>query len=133
VTGDAYVEVRACDAFGNTTLVISPRFTILLAGTPVLDSVPGQARLHPPHPNPCNPAAEISFELPQTTRAEVSVYDLRGRLMRRLMDSDLPAGHHTVVWRGRDGSDRPAAAGVYAVVLRTGTGFHQVQKVVLIP
>lgn len=132
-TGSATLEINATDAFGNKTIAYSPTFTILILGTPSPAVTPSQTRLLPPHPNPCNPATEIICELPQASRAELSIYDLRGRHVRHLLSGDLAAGRHSVIWRGRDDAGRPAPAGIYAVVMRTDTGVRQVQKVVLIP
>lgn len=51
----------------------------------------------------------------------ITVHDLRGRMVRRLLaGSDLAAGEHLLEWDGRDASGRAVAAGVY--LLRAGSG-----------
>jgi hypothetical protein len=65
------------------------------------------------HPNPFNPNTTIAFELPVATHAVVEVFDVRGRSVKRLLDRDLAAGRHDVVWDGRDRRGRSAASGVY--------------------
>lgn len=66
------------------------------------------------HPNPFNPVTEIHYELPACTRVELSVYDVSGRVVRRLVDGSLEgAGRHGVKWDGRDDSGAPVASGVY--------------------
>ncbi len=64
-------------------------------------------------PNPFNPRTEVSFTLEAPGRVRLAVYDVSGRLVRRLIDNELPPGRHTVVWDGRDGDGGPAASGVY--------------------
>lgn len=68
-------------------------------------------------PNPFNPATTIAFDIPQkgNTRYPVtlSIFDIRGRTVRILLDESLPAGRHRVVWNGRDGFGRPVSSGVY--------------------
>lgn len=50
------------------------------------------------------------------------VHDARGRRVASLLDEALPAGPHTIEWRGRDTSGQPVAAGVYFVRLVTDEG-----------
>lgn len=64
-------------------------------------------------PNPFAPATTLSLELPAAGRTKVAVYDVQGRLVKRLLDGWLPAGRHGVAWDGTDAHGRRAAAGVY--------------------
>lgn len=45
----------------------------------------------------------------------MQVYDLRGRLVRTLVDETRSAGEHSVTWNGTDGADRSVASGSYVV------------------
>lgn len=49
-------------------------------------------------PNPFNPATEIRFVLGEDSRVLVEIFNLRGQRIDTLMDNDLPAGPHGVVW-----------------------------------
>ncbi len=83
--------------------------------------IPTAFALHPCYPNPFNPATTIRFDLPQSARVELEIYDVGGRLVHRLVASEVfPAGRHEVLWRGQDTDDRPAAAGVYFYRLLAG-------------
>jgi len=64
-------------------------------------------------PNPFHPSTVISLELPTGGATRVEVYDLQGRLVKRLVNGWLPAGHHGVTWDGTDGAGRRTGAGVY--------------------
>jgi hypothetical protein len=64
-------------------------------------------------PNPFSPATTISLELPSAGRTRVAVYDIQGRLVKRLLDHWMPAGAHGIAWDGTDDHGRRAAAGVY--------------------
>ncbi len=64
-------------------------------------------------PNPFNPQTTIRFSLPEGGRTRLAVFDIRGRLVTKLVDGDLPAGAHAVVWDGRDGRGAPMGSGVY--------------------
>lgn len=74
----------------------------------------------PNAPNPFSYSTSIAFSLPTTTVVEVSVYDLRGREVRRLVDESFDAGEHRISWDGRDGVGERVAAGTYFYRLRAG-------------
>jgi hypothetical protein len=80
----------------------------------------GAATLAQNYPNPFNPSTMISFELPSRTHALLRVYDVRGTLVRTLVDENLPAGPQTAVWDGADDHGAPAASGVYFYRLEAG-------------
>jgi len=71
-------------------------------------------------PNPFNPVVTIRFGLKVGARANLDVFDLRGRRVRRLVDGYLEAGVHELAWRGRDDGGRGTASGVYFLKLSAG-------------
>lgn len=85
------------------------------------------------YPNPFNPSTMISFSVAEGNREKVSleVFDLRGKLVRRLVDSEKDGGRYSVFWDGTDASGQRAPSGVYFYRLRAG-GFSQVRKMVLL-
>lgn len=85
-----------------------------------LTAVPTVYRLYPNAPNPFNPTTAIRFDLPQPGRAVLRVFDLRGRLIRVLLDTGLPAGRHTVTWDGRDRNGIAVSSGVYMLLMEAG-------------
>ena len=65
-------------------------------------------------PNPFNPATAISFNVPGAGgRVAVSIYNMAGKLVRRLTDAEMPAGEHTVTWDGRGEHGESLGSGVY--------------------
>lgn len=72
------------------------------------------------HPNPFNPSTQIEFSLPQHGRATLKVFDLRGRLVRSLLDASLDAGAHAAEWDGRSDDGSSVATGVYLYRLEFG-------------
>lgn len=80
-------------------------------------------QLHPCHPNPFNPSTTITFELPAAMPASLTVYDVSGGLVQRLISGEtLPQGRSEVVWRGRDEAGHVVPAGVYFYRLDTAAG-----------
>ncbi len=72
-------------------------------------------------PNPFNPTTTIAFNVPgESGRVTLTVYNVNGRVVRRLVDGPLGAGPHSIVWNGRDDGGEDLASGVYFARLATG-------------
>jgi hypothetical protein len=83
-------------------------------------------RLAPAYPNPFNPATTVRFTLARAGPVRVDIYDVRGRLVARLVDGPLPVGPHEVTWRGTDRTGDVVSSGTYVLRLQTAQGhFHQ--------
>jgi len=73
------------------------------------------------YPNPFNPSTTISFELRQTGRTSLSVYNLKGQLVKVLInDAELMQGTYNSVWDGTDNAGRGVGSGVYFMRLSFG-------------
>lgn len=80
--------------------------------------LPAMAYMSPGFPNPLNPGTSIAFGLPQPGgHVSLRVYDVSGRLVRTLVDGELPPGRHSARWDGRDDAGTPVASGVYFYML----------------
>jgi len=64
----------------------------------------------------------IAFDLARAGRVRLQVYTLDGRLVRELVDGELPAGRHAFKWDGADDGDHRLASGVYLTRLTTPDG-----------
>jgi CubicO group peptidase (beta-lactamase class C family) len=84
-------------------------------------------------PNPFNPSTTISYTVPEENRDFVTmkVYDLRGRLVRTLIDKIAEAGSYSVFWDGTDESGCKVASGVYLYRMKAGD-FVQTRKMVIL-
>ncbi|HEU4723730.1 MAG TPA: FlgD immunoglobulin-like domain containing protein [Candidatus Eisenbacteria bacterium] len=85
---------------------------------------PTLARLMKNYPNPFNPRTKINFTLRRDAQALLRVYDVRGRLIRTLVDSFVAAGSRTVEWDGTDDRGTPIASGTYFLRLSAGGDFE---------
>jgi predicted outer membrane repeat protein len=81
--------------------------------------LPTVSRLHSNFPNPFNPRTTIKFDISRSGPVELAVFDLAGRLVKRLVSESMSAGNHEAVWEGRDSGGRRASAGVYFFRLKT--------------
>jgi hypothetical protein len=73
-------------------------------------------------PNPFNPSTLITFGMPgpDPSRVRLQIFDMRGHLVRTLVNGTLPAGRHEVSWHGQADSGRAVASGVYLYRLDNG-------------
>ena len=100
--------------------------------TGVGSAAPGlAARLIGNWPNPLNPGTTIRFDLGRTARVSLRVYDVRGHLVRTLVDETRAAGSHQTGWDGQDDGHRPVASGIYLLVMRAGEYSARHKMVVL--
>ncbi len=83
-------------------------------------SRPGRFALHANHPNPFNAGTVIPFELAESGPVRLTVVNLVGQEVRRLVQETRRGGDHRVRWDGRDEEGRPAATGVYLIRLQAG-------------
>jgi hypothetical protein len=75
-------------------------------------SLPAAFALHPNYPNPFNPSTRLSYDLASAGSVTLTVYDLLGREVRRLVNGQQSAGRHTVEWDG-SGDATKTSSGVY--------------------
>jgi hypothetical protein len=103
----------------------------LPTSVPTNTPAPPSVALEQNYPNPFNPSTTISFTLPSRTRVNLSIYDVRGRLVVKLVENTLPQGAKDVRWNGRHGSGNPVSSGVYFYRLST-SGQIMTRKMVLL-
>lgn len=69
-------------------------------------------------PNPFNPSTTVSYILPKASEVLITVYNIKGQLVRTLADEYKAAGKHQVVWDGRDNNIKQISSGVYFIRLQ---------------
>jgi hypothetical protein len=88
--------------------------------------IPRVFALYPNYPNPFNPSTTIAFDLPgardEARPVSLVIYDVRGRRVRTLIDSEIVPGSYRLVWDGRDGRGASVSSGLYLYTLRSGDG-----------
>ncbi|UCF04569.1 MAG: T9SS type A sorting domain-containing protein [bacterium] len=72
------------------------------------------------HPNPFNPHTTLTYFLPEAGHVSLSIFDVRGRLIARLIDRQETAGRHMAVWNGQNRYGRAMPAGTYFARLVMG-------------
>ncbi|MBC8256508.1 MAG: T9SS type A sorting domain-containing protein [Candidatus Marinimicrobia bacterium] len=91
---------------------------------------PVEYSLSDAYPNPFNPTTSLSFSVPVESHISLKVYDMAGRLVRTLVDSNLKMGYHNLEWNGLDNSGHAVSSGMYIYSLR-GEGVSITKKMVM--
>ena len=65
------------------------------------------------YPNPFNPKTNITFELNQSGRTSVDIFNVKGQLVKTLIDNHLYGGKHNVVWDGSDAENKQVGSAMY--------------------
>lgn len=76
--------------------------------TPVVTNM-----LNQNYPNPFNPETTISFNLPKAGATSLNVYNVKGQLVKTLVNAELGFGNHSIVWNGTDNNGAAVSSGVY--------------------
>jgi len=101
----------------------------LYINSPII--IPQQIVLHSNYPNPFNSSTTIKFELTKDDFVRLIIYDLRGRMVKQLIHSDIKTGEWKVTWNGTDDSGKMVSAGIYLCVLKSDT-YAQTRKMILL-
>jgi len=82
-------------------------------------------------PNPFNPTTRIEFNMPQANHLDLKIYNVRGELVKTLIDEIRPAGAGFVIWDGTNDQGFGVSSGVYFYEARNGDEV-QVSKMALV-
>ena len=93
--------------------------------------VPQRITLNQNYPNPFNPVTKIKFQIEQQKHVNLEIFDITGKLIRKLIDNNLNAGSHELFWDGRDGKKNAVHSGIYFYLLRSGKE-HKTKKMTLL-
>ncbi len=102
-----------------------------------IQQLPDRFALHPNYPNPFNPTTTIAYDLPRTSQVNLTIYNVLGQRVVRLVSGKLAAGHYRTVWDGRNQEGIPVSSGIYIMRLQAtpvagGKPFVRDRKLVLI-
>jgi len=95
------------------------------------DKSPKHYNLEAAYPNPFNPATTIGFSLPVPSAVTLTIFNLSGREMIRLVNGIKTTGYHSVVWDGKDYTGLNVPSGIYIARLAT-PGYTKSIKMLLL-
>ena len=125
-------RIHASGSPGGGAGVLPGGFTINNVAVGVEDTpkAPEQFALLQNYPNPFNPTTTIPFAIKDRSHVTLTIYNIRGQVVRTLVDGTLEAKSYGLTWDGRDDNGQPVSSGVYFYKLIAGD-FQDVRKLVL--
>ncbi|MBC8526664.1 MAG: T9SS type A sorting domain-containing protein, partial [Candidatus Cloacimonetes bacterium] len=101
-----------------------------------LKLTPVKFYMHQNYPNPFKNTTTIEYALAKPSKVTVSIYNIRGQLVKRFKVGDQDAGYYDIVWNGKNEQDRNVGNGVYFYKLKAdmneGGSFEKIKKVLMI-
>ncbi len=95
---------------------------------PVNNNIPKEYQLEHAYPNPFNPSTTIKFSIPKSEKVRLEIFDIRGRLVNSLIDSDfMNPGTYQAKWNGKNNLGGAVASGIYIARLTTGNYIHSIK------
>ncbi|MDD2229957.1 MAG: carboxypeptidase regulatory-like domain-containing protein [Candidatus Cloacimonetes bacterium] len=73
------------------------------------------------YPNPFRESASISYQLKQAENVNLSIYNIKGQLIRTMISSTQSPGTYSLTWDGKDTNGRDASNGIYFYRLQAGS------------
>ncbi|MCK5051450.1 MAG: T9SS type A sorting domain-containing protein [Candidatus Cloacimonetes bacterium] len=103
------------------------------SGVGISENLPqGAIQMIKNYPNPFNPTTTISFSLTteNTESTELIIYNLKGQKVKTLVNEEMDAGIHQIVWNGDDENNKPVSSGIYFYKLKSGV-YTSTKKMIL--
>ena len=84
------------------------------------------------YPNPLNPTTTILYDLKESAFVQIEIYNIKGQLVKSLVNQTNNAGKKSVVWDGNDESENPVSSGLYLYKLKINDKTEAVKKCLLL-
>ena len=94
-------------------------------------STPYKINLHQNYPNPFNPTTLIRYDLPVNEHVSINIYDLTGKRVKSLVNTNQDAGYRSINWNATSDLGQPVSAGMYIYTIQAGE-FRKTRKMVVL-
>ncbi len=100
-------------------------------GTEVENNLVAVTELESNYPNPFNPTTNITYSIKDAGNVTLGIYNLKGQLVKTLVNEVIETGKHTATWNGTDNTNKPVSSGVYFYKLKSGS-YTSTRKMILL-
>lgn len=123
---------RVISTDGELSTLSSPlNGKLLVDGIGLIPEVWG---INQSYPNPFTYFTTIEYEVPSVSNIVINVFNIKGQVIKTLVDQEVSAGYQTVIWDGTNNNDEPVSSGVYFCQIftknSTSTKFKKAIKLV---
>ena len=101
---DTYSSKLSCNAWD---------VAYIIGDLELIEKTDGELRLFQNYPNPFKKNTTFTYLLPEKSQVKMRIYDLRGRLINRVLDKEQSAGLHHIIWNGTDNQENELPSGIY--------------------
>ncbi|MCK9332554.1 MAG: carboxypeptidase regulatory-like domain-containing protein, partial [Candidatus Cloacimonetes bacterium] len=82
------------------------------------------------YPNPFNPETTISYSVKDSGPVSIDIFNVKGQLVRKLVNDTKAAGNYTEIWNGKDNNGRAVSSGIYYFKMNAGK-YSSTKKMIL--
>ncbi len=109
--------------YTNTPISYHPNSRFYLVSLNKADmnnlSQPQKTILEGNYPNPFNPETSIRYQLSEKTHVSLKIFNVKGQLVKTLINNTQDAGYKKISWNGKDNDNKAVASGIYFYTLET--------------
>jgi len=128
--GETYTYyVTAVYNVGESEPSNSVQHTVVSVDNPL--DVPLATELISNYPNPFNPETTISYSLKEQSNVVIEVYNILGQKIKTLVNEEMEAGLHSVIWHGTNDQGRNVASGIYFYRMNTND-YNRTRKMIFL-
>ncbi|MDP8267869.1 MAG: FG-GAP-like repeat-containing protein [Candidatus Tenebribacter davisii] len=129
---DGYVDVLSASSMDNTIAWYRNETNTSVNPWKDLQSFPISESMLINYPNPFNPETKIVFSLPESAEVQLDIHNIKGQKIKSLLNDQVIAGEHSIVWNGKDASGKKVGSGVYLYKLNVNGKIEAVKKCLLL-
>ncbi len=102
-----------------------------VTGSDDSEVTPLEFKVEQNYPNPFNPSTTIKFSIPEASYVSLKIYDMLGREVKTLLNSDVNPGNYSVQWFGDNNYGKQVASGTYIYRVVSGSNFQSMKMLFL--
>ncbi|MEO8513650.1 MAG: M12 family metallo-peptidase [Ignavibacteria bacterium] len=119
------------DSLTSSTNYLITFLRTVIGIEPISSNIPDKYFISPNYPNPFNPVTKIKFGLPASSNVKITIFDMLGKEVQILANSDMEAGEYLAEWNAVN-----FASGIYIykieAVDKKGNSFIETKRMVLV-
>jgi len=105
---------------------------MLGAGIEEQTMLPNSIELFQNYPNPFNPETTISFSVDQHSKVNIDIFNINGKKVSNLTNSQFQTGNHKIIWKGIDDNGKKVSSGLYFYKMKINGLITVTRKMILL-